>query len=168
MATQNALSMSSYARSRLMRAVQREAQLEQESNWSSRGPRAEGLKRITGSALVRRSPCLATRTTAGSNMPDSFNPVHLTDQHRPLTSTGRRAALMNDKTANSSDVLVVEPASQTTSEEEARSTVFAALMAAARALKPATTLAYKTLCTRPPARSEPRLTELNPTFRRRC
>ena len=43
---------------------------------------------------------------------------------------------MNDKTTDSSDVLVVEPVEPDTSEEEARSSVFAAFMAEARALKP--------------------------------
>ena len=72
---------------------------------------------------------------------------------------------MNDKTTNSSDVLVVEPVEPDTSEEEARSSVFAAFMAAARALKPGDDagiqdLMYKAVW---PKRSEPKLTELKLT-----
>ena len=72
---------------------------------------------------------------------------------------------MNDKTTDSSDVLVVEPVEPDTSEEEARSSVFAAFMAAARALKPGDDagiqdLMYKAVW---PKRSEPKLTELKLT-----
>ena len=128
MAAQNSLSMSSYARSRLMRAVQREA--EQES-WSKRPE--EGLKRIRSALAGGARTCNSHHRW--SNMPHPLSPAHLTDQHRTLTPQdgGRRHERQEPRFQRHARRRAVKP---DTSEEVARSKDFAALMAEVRALKP--------------------------------
>ena len=72
---------------------------------------------------------------------------------------------MNDKAPDFSALVVVEPVEPDTSEEEARSKDFAALMAEVRALKPGDSLAYRTFCTRPLGRLPG---TKSPRCKRRC